>query len=74
MNEGDYRQLLIQSYFEQASESSQSIFAKCVDLFLDENWQGANFCLSELYYRVITVRFGDETVYGIVPRRDFHEG
>ena len=62
------------SYFKQASESNQKTFGTCVDLFLDQNWTGANFCLSELYYRVITVNFGDEIVYGIVPRRDFMEG
>ena len=65
---------VFKSYFEQASESSQKSFAKCVDLFLDQNWNGANFCLSELFYRVITVSFGDETIYGIVPQRDFNEG
>ena len=64
----------IKSYFKQASESNQKTFGNCVDLFLDQNWTGANFCLSELYYRVITVNFGDEIVYGIVPRRDFMEG
>ena len=35
----------------------EKTFRTCVDLFLGRNWTGANFCLSELHYRVIRESF-----------------
>ena len=39
--------------------------------FLREQWQQANFCLEPLNYEILELELANETVYGMVPAREF---
>ncbi|CAG5098414.1 Oidioi.mRNA.OKI2018_I69.XSR.g15647.t1.cds [Oikopleura dioica] len=49
----------------------ERVFRVCSRFFLREQWQQANFCLEPLNYEILELELANETVYGMVPAREF---
>ncbi|CBY08295.1 unnamed protein product [Oikopleura dioica] len=53
------------------NRAEESLFRYCSGFFLREQWRTADLCLSPLNYEVMELDLANETIYGMVPARDF---
>lgn len=57
--------------FEETTDTERAIFYECSLFFLREQWRTADLCLSPLSYEVLELDLANETIYGMVPAREF---